>query len=85
MGHTKKSSLLLTGLLAMTAFCFAQPLTQSIRGYVTDAITKEPLIGASIILLDMAETTGTISELDGQFLLEKIPVGRHSIQCSYIG
>lgn len=85
MRRTKKSTLLLTGLFAMATFCFAQPLTQTIRGNVTDAITKEPLIGASIMVLDMAETTGTISELDGQFLLEKIPVGRHSIQCSYIG
>ena len=85
MKTASKNLLLLTTLILSSILAQAQPLTQTIRGTVTDAVTKEPLIGATIQVLDLPEVTGTITDLDGLFVLEKIPVGRHSIQCSYVG
>jgi hypothetical protein len=63
----------------------AQVFTQTIRGSVTDAATGEPLIGATIQVLDLSGSVGDVTDVDGNYSLEKIPVGRHSIQCSYIG
>ncbi len=78
-------SLLACFLLFLSANTFAQTPTQTIRGTVIDKDTRHPLIGATVRVLDLAETTGTVTDIDGSFILEKVPVGRHSIECSYIG
>ena len=63
----------------------AQSLTQTIRGTVIDAATREPLIGAEVYVTGMEATIGTVSEADGSFLLEKVPVGRRTVVCRYTG
>lgn len=52
-----------------------------IQGYVKDATTNEPLIGATIRI----ENTqlGAITDLDGFYSLA-LPVGQYAITCSYI-
>jgi len=66
-------------LLAFSSFTsgFAQKPTQTIRGVVYDAVTKETLSGANIILID--ENRGVITDLDGKFIIEgvDIPVPSH--------
>ncbi len=64
---------------------FSQTFTQNISGTVKDVITQEPLIGATVQVLDLPETLGTVTDEEGKFTLNNIPVGRHSLQCSYIG
>lgn len=57
---------------------------QNIRGKVLDAITTQPLPGAHVRLsgsLGLATTT----DINGMFLLPAVPVGRQSIEVSYIG
>ncbi len=78
-------SLLACFLLFFSTNIFAQTPTQTIRGTVIDKDTRQPLIGATVRVVDLAEATGTITDIDGSFILQKIPVGRHSIECSYIG
>jgi len=58
---------------------------QLIRGTVTDAVTGYPLPGATIILLNTNPLKGTISAPDGSFTFSEVPVGRQSIEVSYIG
>jgi len=74
---------------AMTTLLFSQPekRTQTLRGRVIDQQTETPLIGASIFLIDSvkANSRGTTSNADGYYKLENIPVGRVSIQVSYLG
>lgn len=77
--------LLLIGLLIVTTNSEAQELFQVIRGTITDKDSKLPLPGANIILLNANQTIGTTSDAQGKFRLEKIPVGRQSIQISFIG
>lgn len=62
-----------------------EDFTQSIRGTVLDAVTKSSLPGATIIILGSNPAKGTTSENDGSFLMEEIPLGRVSLQISYIG
>ncbi len=63
---------------------FAQP-TQTIRGTVVDMDTKFPLIGAAVQLINTEEITGAITDVNGEFRLEKVPVGRVDLRISYIG
>ncbi len=62
-----------------------QTFRQTIRGVVVDAVTDYPLVGANIILLDSVPPIGAMSDQNGKFTLNEIPVGRHSIQISYMG
>ncbi len=62
----------------------AQDFTQTVRGEVLDEITKLPLIGAEIYILD-AQNLGTVTNENGQFSLSEVPVGRHNFYCRYLG
>lgn len=62
---------------------FAQ--TGTIKGIVLDKQSEAPLEGATIELLYALEATGVITDFDGQFVLNDVPVGRQVIRISYIG
>ncbi len=59
--------------------------TQTIRGRVLDKDSHMPLIGATIVLLDSSLTRGTITDVEGYYALENVPVGRCGISISYMG
>ncbi len=63
----------------------AQSLTQTIRGSLVDADSKEPIIGATVIVLDSDPLIGAVTDFNGDFRLEKVPVGRASIKINYVG
>ncbi|MEK6152444.1 TonB-dependent receptor [Flavobacteriaceae bacterium 3-367] len=63
----------------------AQSLTQTVKGRVVDAETGAAIMGATIQLLDPNLNSGTITDIEGFFVLEKIPVGRRSFLCKYLG
>ena len=67
----------------MSSFCLAQNPTQTIRGVVLDANTRETLPGAHVVLVD--KNSGTTTDIEGRFSLEDIPVGRYSLQISFVG
>lgn len=56
-----------------------------VKGRVTDADLGTPLPGANIILLNSDPLIGTVSDSDGYFKLELVPLGRQSFQISLIG
>lgn len=64
---------------------WSQQLTQTVRGTVLDTDTELPLIGASIILAGSDPLIGTTTDAWGTFRLENVPVGRVSLQLSYLG
>jgi hypothetical protein len=74
---------LLLHLLAATTLSAQK--TQTIRGTVTDKNTGVPLIGATVVLLDHQPLLGTITDHQGYFALEGVPVGRQGIQVEYLG
>ena len=78
----------LLSIIAMSLVCgvaSAQQFTQTVRGSVFDQDSKEPLPGATIIVLDSHPLIGTTTDATGDFILERVPVGRQTIQVSYIG
>ncbi len=78
-------TLLLLGFLLKGLCLFAQEPTQTIRGIVTDKETNAPLIGAEVVMLNSDPMVGDITDPDGRFKIEKIPVGRHMLQVNYLG
>ena len=79
----------ITSLVVLLSLCgysaLSQTLTQTIRGTVLDIDTQLPLIGAEVMVLDTDPVLGTTTDQNGQFRLERVPVGRVNLQLSYIG
>ncbi|MCK4700073.1 MAG: carboxypeptidase-like regulatory domain-containing protein, partial [Bacteroidales bacterium] len=64
---------------------YAQNITQSVRGQIIEKQTQAILPGTTVILLESNPAVATITDSNGYFLLENIPVGRISLQISYVG
>jgi CarboxypepD_reg-like domain/TonB-dependent Receptor Plug Domain len=81
-----KRKFLLFLLLACTvARASAQQMTQTIRGIVIDKDSKSPLAFVNVVLDKSNPTIGAISDTNGVFILSKIPVGRQSLNVSFVG
>ena len=77
------------GLFAVLCLClaglgegFAQG-TGSLGGLVTDGDDKLPLIGVNVVI--KGSSLGSSSNLDGRYLLSKIPVGTYQVEVTYLG
>ena len=76
-------------ILFTLAFCLFLTIltqaqsTQTIRGKVVDQASQMPLIGVVILVEDLDLNTTT--DIDGNFVLEKVPVGRQTITTQYLG
>ena len=74
-------ALLLAGVLSVASLS-AQAQNRTIKGCITDANNKEPLMGATITL--DGGKTGAVTDLDGNYTLV-VPAGTKQITVSYIG
>ncbi len=63
----------------------SQSLTQTIRGEIYDQDSRIPLIGATVIVLGTDPILGASTDIDGRFVIDKVPVGRQDIQVKYLG
>lgn len=62
---------------------FSQTATGVLKGNITNKVSKEPAIGATIQLLnDLSK--GTASDIDGNYVLV-LDTGNYKILCSYLG
>ena len=74
-------ALLMAGVLSAASLS-AQAQNRTIKGCITDANNKEPLMGATITL--DGGKTGAVTDLDGNYTLV-VPAGTKQITVSYIG
>jgi hypothetical protein len=74
--------ILLFLLLAAPASLFAQQASE-IRGKILDSSTAEPLVGATVILKGTA--FGASTDIEGRFLVRKVPPGTYELHISMIG
>ena len=58
--------------------------TQTIRGHVCDVASGEPMIGVTITV-ENGTTLATVSDVDGNFIINNVPVGRHAVRATFIG
>ncbi len=70
--------------LLLSSNLFAQS-TQNIKGIITDKQSEMPLIGATIIIQDTDPILGSTTDINGHFMIENVPLGRYTIQASYLG
>ncbi len=73
-------------LLITRGFVFAQAeRTQTVRGQLLDEVTRQPLIGAVVLIKSIQPPLGATSDADGKFRIPKVPAGRHILTVSYVG
>ena len=82
--------------MAFTRFClcisiiflfsvqnFGQTVRQTLRGRVIDADSKSPLAGVAVQISETNYTAQT--DADGSFVIQKVSVGRYTLQFSLLG
>ncbi len=84
MTHLIKIIALVT-FIGTSSQLFSQSLTQTIRGSVIDKISKSPLPGATVLILNSNPLMGSTTDPDGNFKLNKVSVGSHTLKVSFIG
>jgi outer membrane receptor protein involved in Fe transport len=77
------SKKLLSLFLSLTTFtCIIQAQTGSIKGVITDEKTKEPLIGATVLIEE--SPYGAAADLDGNYMIPNVAAGTYTLIVSYI-
>ncbi|MBO6217580.1 MAG: TonB-dependent receptor [Prevotella sp.] len=73
-------------LLTVTLiFCGAVSMqAETLRGTVKDAITGEPLIGATVKIVEL-ENAAAIADIDGKYQINLAKGGRYTIEANYVG
>lgn len=69
---------------AVSALAFAQP-AQTVKGRVVDTESQQPVIGANVIITSVTPILGGVTDTEGNFRIEKVPVGRHSFKITSMG
>lgn len=76
---------MVTTLLLLSSFSFAQTLQQTITGVVIDKDTHQALEGATISIADNNNSLYSVSDSTGRFVLKNVHVGRHKVEATYVG
>lgn len=80
--HLKPLSLLAVFLLISNA-TYSQ--SQVVKGIILDSQAEYPLIGATITLVGSDPIQGDVTDINGNFRIADIPVGRQTFAVQYIG
>lgn len=75
-------------ILLLILFCLpllASAQSQTIRGRVLNKETQQPISGAQVIVMEITPVLGAITDDKGSFSIKNVPVGRHSVKCTFIG
>ena len=63
----------------------AQSLTQTVRGKIVDQQSGSAIIGANVIILGTNPLLGGTTDINGNFRIPNVSVGRHNVKVSFIG
>ena len=69
-------------LFWLASFASAQDVGV-ISGRILDAATKEALVGVNVVVLDT--NLGAATDADGNYIIERVPVGVYRIKITYLG
>ncbi|HEY8401816.1 MAG TPA: TonB-dependent receptor [Cytophagaceae bacterium] len=62
-----------------------QVYTQTVRGTVVDKNLQTPLAGVQVVILTTDPVKAVMTDDNGKFRIEQVPVGRHNIQFNFMG
>ncbi|MFZ4571889.1 MAG: TonB-dependent receptor [Bacteroidales bacterium] len=80
-----KPFLIIFYFILFTTHLLSQTITQTVRGKVIDGDTRRGLAGANVIVVNSQPLIGATTDMNGNFKLENVPVGRTSVQVSFMG
>jgi outer membrane receptor protein involved in Fe transport len=72
-----------TLLILFASTSYAQSGVGKLSGRVVDANTKEPLIGANILIMDTQ--LGAATDINGEYFILNITPGTYTVRFSYVG
>jgi len=72
-------------VVLLVAFCHIITNAQTIKGTVTDALDKQPLIGATVHIEQGSSVFNTGVRLDGNYVFKNIPAGTYKLRVSFLG
>ncbi len=81
----KRILLLFFNIIYIAVMLKAQNLGQTLKGKVVDNESHITLPGANVVILNTSPLLGAITDLDGNYKIQNVPIGRYTIQISYIG
>lgn len=64
---------------------YSQNGVQAVKGIIIDKQSEVPLLGATIQLISDTENIATITDIDGYFVLDGVPIGRQGFKIDYLG
>ena len=70
--------------LAIAMGCLAQSQTQTIKGHIYDEASGAPLPDAIILVTDVVPVRGATTDSLGNFRIDSIMIGRHSLKISLL-
>ena len=82
---TRNLTMFMITFIAFNTNLFSQSLSQTVRGKVYDNTTLEPLPFSTIIIQNSDPIAGTTADLDGNFNIKNVAVGRINIRINMIG
>ena len=60
-------------------------ISQNIRGNIIDSDAEYPLIGVNVSLKIGDELKGATTDINGDYRIEDVPVGKYNVKASYLG
>ena len=57
--------------------------TSNVTGVVTSSESGEPVVGASVLVLDT--NMGVITDIDGKFVISNVPSNAKTLRISFVG
>ena len=63
----------------------AEPLKGILNGLIIDRDSRAPLPSANVVVLNTDPRRGSITDENGQFSIDNLPVGRHEVMISFVG
>ncbi len=81
----KLYSILLSFLFFGFSPAFSQIPAQTIKGQVTDKQSQTTLPGVSVVVLNSNPVVGAVTDIDGNFSIKNVPIGRVTLQFTFLG
>lgn len=78
-------SLIFLFIFSISTASKAQAITQTIKGTVIDEASQEAIPFATIEIMGTDPILGTTTDLDGNFSISNVPIGRYDIKFSFLG
>lgn len=85
MNTLAKQILLIAFLTLGIMSAQAQITTQTVRGTITDIDSKQPLFGATVVVIGSDPILGGTTDMDGRFHIHDVPTGRIDLQIRMLG